>query len=402
MKNKNWTLRYTLINVFYFVAFATIHGFAAVFLLSRDFSNTEVGIALALANILSVIGQPIVAGIVDRSSLVTNRRVLMAAAAIMLFGSLALCFISAPKPVIFALFVLIYTVQFIAMSILIAISFEYRSAGCKHNFGLARGLGSASFAVTAAVMGPVIEKSGPTVNMYVTVAVMVLMFAVVFFFRLPEDAGVSKADTAEKEEDAPTNNFIDFVRKYPMFMLFMLGVSCVFFSHNMLNDYLIQIIRHLGGGEAELGYAQFLQAILELPVMALMVFVLRKINAKAVLVFCMMAFLVKVVVMYLATGLPGMYASQSIQFFAYSVFIPTSAYYADKLMKGGDKVKGQAYINSAITLGGVFSNIVCGPVLDKHGVPAMLMVGIAVCLVGVAISVVSMTGRKRGVKNETF
>ena len=103
MKNKNWTLRYSLINIFYFVAFATIHGFAAVFLLNRGFSNTEVGIALALANILSVIGQPIVAGIVDRSRLVTNRRVLMAAAAIMLFGSLALCFISAPKPVIFAL-----------------------------------------------------------------------------------------------------------------------------------------------------------------------------------------------------------------------------------------------------------------------------------------------------------
>ncbi|MCR4677471.1 MAG: MFS transporter [Lachnospiraceae bacterium] len=402
MKNKNWTLRYSLINVFYFVAFATIHGFAAVFLLNRGFSNTEVGIALALANILSVIGQPIVAGIVDRSRLVTNRRVLMAAAAIMLFGSLALSFLTRPKALIFVLFVLIYTVQFIAMSFLIAISFEYRSAGCKHHFGLARGLGSASFAVTAAIMGPIIEEKGPGVNMCLTVAVMVLMFAVVFFFRLPDNAGVSASKKAEAEDDAPTNNFIEFVKKYPMFMLFMLGVSCVFFSHNMLNDYLIQIIRHLGGGETELGYAQFLQAILELPVMALMVFVLRKINAKAVLMFSMTAFLVKVVIMYLATGLPGMYASQSIQFFAYSVFIPTSAHYADKLMKGGDKVKGQAYINSAITLGGVFSNIVCGPVLDRHGVPAMLMVGIATCLVGTAISVVALAGKKRGVKNETF
>ncbi|MBR5897704.1 MAG: MFS transporter, partial [Lachnospiraceae bacterium] len=93
MKIKLWTLRYTLINVFYFVAFATIHGFAAVFLLSKGFNNTEVGMALAVANILSVIGQPLVAGVVDRSDRVTNRRVLMVSAAVMLLGALALCFL---------------------------------------------------------------------------------------------------------------------------------------------------------------------------------------------------------------------------------------------------------------------------------------------------------------------
>ena len=393
MKINFWTIRYTLINVFYFVAFATIHGFAAVFLLSKGFTNTEVGMALALANILSVVGQPLVAGIVDRSDTVTNRRVLMASALIMLAGALGLSVLNGPKVLIFAVYVLIYTVQFIAMSILIAISFEYRAYGCKHNFGLARGLGSASFAVTAAVMGPIIEKTGPTVNMYVTVGVMALLFLIAFFFRLPD--GAVKENTDAGDTEAPTDSFFKFVKKYPMFMLFMLGVACVFFSHNMLNDYLIQIIRNLGGGETELGYASFLQAILELPVMALIVFVLRKINAKAVLIFSMFAFLLKVVIMYFATGLPGMYLSQSIQLFAYAVFIPTAAYYADKIMKGGDKVKGQAYINCAITLGGVFSNIVCGPVLDKHGVSAMLMVGIAVCLAGVIIATVSMTGKER-------
>ena len=395
MKNKNWSLRYTLINVFYFVAFATVHGFAAVFLLSKGFTNTEVGIALALSNILSVAGQPLIAGIVDKSDKVTNRRVLMASAAIMLLGAFGLCFINRPKALIFVLYVLIYTVQFIAMSFLIAISFEYRAAGCNHNFGLARGLGSASFAVTAAVMGPIMEQNGPAVNMYVTVGVMALLFLVVFFFKMPPEAAAEARRSQDNADEAPTNNIVEFIRKYPMFMLFLLGVSCCFFSHNMLNDYLIQIIRHLGGGETELGYASFLQAILELPVMALIVFVLRKINAKVVLMVSIVAFLIKVTAMYFATGLPGMYLSQSIQLFAYSVFIPTSAYYADKIMKGGDKVKGQAYINSAITLGGVFSNIVCGPVLDKHGVPATLMVGMAVCLAGVIICSISMMGKER-------
>lgn len=398
MKNKFWTLRYTLINIFYFAAFCTVHGYAAVFLLDKGFTNTQVGMALALANILSVIGQPVVAGIIDRSEKITNRRVLIASAIIMLLCSVGLLSLTFSKAVIFALYVLVYTVQFISMSVLIAISFEYRSKGCNHNFGLARGLGSASFAVASAIMGPIITKNGPAVNMYVTVVVMFLLCVIAYFFKLPEDAKEAVFEGSTElsgEDEAPTNNIIDFVKTYPLYMLFMLGVACVFFSHNMLNDYLIQIIRSLGGNETHLGYAAFLQGILELPVMALIVFVLRKINVKAVLIFSTVAFLAKVLIMYFATGLLGMYLSQSFQLFAYAVFIPAAADFADKVMKAKDKVKGQAFVNSAITLGGVFSNLVCGSVLDKHGVSAMLLLGAIVCLVGVGISTVSLTAKTR-------
>lgn len=391
MKKGFWTLRYTLINIFYFAAFCTVHGYATVFLLYKNFTNTEVGIALALANILSVIGQPFVAGIVDRYKKVTNRKVLILGAFVMLLGSLGLVLVKDFKPVIFFCYVLIYTVQFISMSILIALSFEYRAAGCNHNFGLARGLGSASFAITSAIMGKIIVSKGPVINMYLTIILMAVLMVLAFSLKMPKDAVLPK-----EVKEKPNNNFFEFVKTYPMFMLFLLGASCCFFSHNMLNDYLIQIIRRLGGNETQLGYASFLQAILELPVMALIVYVLKKVKAKHVLVFSSVAFFAKIVIMYFATGLGTMYVSQSIQLFAYAVFIPTAAYYSDSVMKENDKVKGQAYINCATTLGGVFSNLACGPVLDKKGVPSMLIMGIIVCFVGVIISAASMyLGKKK-------
>lgn len=390
MKKGCWTLRYTLINIFYFAAFCTIHGMATVFLLDRGFTNTLVGIALATANILSVIGQPLVASVVDRSKIITNRRVLAATAVIMLLGALGLLLIKNNIPLIFTIYVLIYTVQFIGMSILIALSFEYRSMGLSHNFGLARGIGSASFAVTSAIMGRIIVKTGPSLNMLVTVVFMLLLFIAAFTFKAPKGAVVN----VEENEAAPTVGFLSFAKKYPAFMLFLLGSACCFFAHNMLNDYLIQIIRNLGGNESQLGYASFLQAILELPVMALIVFVLRKINVKAVLVFSAFAFLIKVIVMYLATNLPMMYISQSVQLFAYAVFIPAAAFYADKVMSAGDKVKGQAFINCATTLGGVFSNLCCGRVLDKRGIGAMLLLGVAVNIAGVIITFMAMKSEK--------
>ena len=128
----------------------------------------------------------------------------------------------------------------------------------------------------------------------------------------------------------------------------------------MINDFMIQIIRGLGGGEKELGYSNFLQAILELPVMALIGFVLKKISSRNLLVFSGGAFFVKILIMLVAGNMAVFYFSQSIQLFAYAIFIPAAAYYVSQNMEELDQVKGQAYITSAITIGGVFSNLISG------------------------------------------
>ncbi len=407
MKKGNWTIRYTLINVMYFAAFCTVHAYATVFLLDRGFTNTMVGIALAISNILAVLGQPLVAGIIDKSERITNRRVLMAAIIIILAGTLLLMISGNNIPLVFTLYVIIYTVQFISMSMMIAMSFEYQSAGCAHNFGLARGLGSAGFAVTSAITGGIMERRGPGINLYITAVVMVLMFIAVYTFKLTDNSKVrfdkqkdEEGDISLPDDEAPANNFFAFAKRYPAFMLFLLGAALCFFSHNLLNDYLIQIIRNLGGGETELGYASFLQAILELPVMAVMAYVLRKISVKAVLTFSAVAFFVKVLIMYFATGLGGMYLSQSFQLFAYAVFIPATAVYSDRIMKEKDKVKGQAYVNCTMTLGGVFSSLICGKILDVSGVELMLLVGAIVAAAGAAISAVAMKAEKGAVYRE--
>ena len=141
-------------------------------------------------------------------------------------------------------------------------------------------------------------------------------------------------------------------------------------------------------------FAKHVSGVLELPVMAVMAGILRKISVKVVLIFSSVAFVLKVVIMYLATGLGGMYISQSFQLFAYAVFIPATAYFSDKIMKEKDKVKGQAYVNCAITLGGVFSSLICGRILDKSGVSVMLALGIAVAVAGALIAAGAMIKEK--------
>ena len=409
MNNKNgfWTLRYTLINALYFAAFCTIHALAAVYLLANGFSNTEVGILLAVANITSALCQPIIAGVIDKPGWLTNRRFIIIAVTVIMAGSMILMVSHENKILIFIVYAIIYMIQFAYQPVMTALYFEYEKAGCKIYYGLARGLGSASFAVTSAIMGGAVAKRGVGILLIINVLTMLLSAIVVFTFKKPgekeggnndskKSLGSGSSDTSSgKDGSEAHNNFIDFVRTYPAFAVFLIATICFYFAHNMINDFMIQIIRNLGGGEKELGYSNFLQAILELPVMALIGFVLKKISSGKMLVFSGAAFFVKILILIFATSMVGMYTSQSFQLFAYAVFIPAAAYYVNETMSEHDQVKGQAYVTSAITIGGVFSNLISGVILDHLGIKPMLITGTIVAAVGVVIAFYAMVVMKQ-------
>ena len=390
-----WTLRYTLINVTYFVAFCTIHALAAVYLLDRGFSNTEVGILLAVANILSAILQPVIAGIIDKPGPLTNRRFILISVSIIAVGSILLMLFGNVKALVFVIYVIIYMIQFTYQPVMTALCFEYQKAGYNIFYGLARGLGSASFAVTSAFVGGAVERSGVGILLIINVVSMVLSAIIVFTFKKQdgEDSSKEQSESKQSSDEVAHNNLFDFIRTYPAFSLFLVGTICFFFAHNMINDFMIQIIRSLGGGEKELGYSNFLQAILELPVMALIGLILKKISSSKLLIFSGVAFFIKILILIFASAMPGMYISQSFQLFAYAVFIPAAAYYVSSNMSELDQVKGQAFVTSAITIGGVFSNLISGVILDNLGIKQMLITGTVVAALGAVITFIAF-GKK--------
>ena len=79
--------------------------------------------------------------------------------------------------------------------------------------------------------------------------------------------------------------------------------------------------------------------------------------------------------------------------FAYAVFIPAAAYYVSSNMSELDQVKGQAFVTSAITIGGVFSNLISGVILDNLGIKQMLITGTVVAALGAVITFIAF-GKK--------
>ena len=381
-----WTLRYIIINATYFAVYSGIHAYASVFLLEKGFSNTLIGITLALANILSVIFQPFVAGLIDKQGKLTNRNVSMASTALLLIGSVLLLLIKSGIVVIFIIFALIYMVQMVYQPIITAMYFEYEVAGCHIYYGLARGLGSCGFAVVSVFTGMAIGRFGVNILMILDIIFLTVALIVLYFFKKPE----VPSQTSSSANEVAHNNLLVFTKTYPAFMLFVLAGVCFFFAHNAINDYMIQIITPLGGTEASMGTAVFIAALLELPTMALIDKIMKKITVKNLLLISATAFLIKTLLMLVAPNMTVVYISQAMQMFAYAVFIPAGAYFVNQTMARLDQVKGQAYINCSITLGGVFSSIICGRLLDIKGPHFMLIVSLAVTTAGLVIAFVAL------------
>ncbi len=394
------TLRYTLINITYFMAFCTLHAYAAVYLLDRGFTNTQIGLLLAVANITSALAQPMVASLIDRQGMFTNRNVMIICAGIIAAGSALLLVADTNKILVFIVFALIYMIQFTYMPVMTALNFEYQNHGINIIYGLARGLGSAGFAITSALVGGIVEKEGVRILLYLNIVIMAVQMVIVYFFKLPKDAKTGEngkpdesVNDINSEEEA--SSLTAFLGKYPAFVLMLAGTVLIFFTHNMLNDYLIQIVRPLGGSEKHLGYATFIAAFLELPTMAAMTFFSKKLSMRVMLVISGIAFTVKALIMTLATNIPMVYISQSMQLLAYAVFIPASAYYVSQNISETDQVKGQAFVTSCFTLSGVFSSLLCGVILDHMGVKAMLVIGLIVSVAGAALLTRAMSSTKR-------
>ena len=68
------TLRYMLINAGFWMSFCLVTTYAAVFLQGIGFSNSELGVAVALGNVGSALLSTFLGSLIDRNPKVTVRR----------------------------------------------------------------------------------------------------------------------------------------------------------------------------------------------------------------------------------------------------------------------------------------------------------------------------------------
>ncbi len=394
---KQLTLKYTLLQCTYWISQCAIYSFAAVFLQSRNFNNTQIGIVLALAAILSILLQPLVASFADKTTKVSLRQiviVLMAAVYI-----LALLLYIAPDSfwLVAVLYILINACSFTLNPLFNSLALEYMNLGVPMNYGLSRGLGSVAFAVMSFILGRVVTQFGAGILLTIFLVTYCFAIASAIFFQVKLPQNMLSADLnpgslnsltqSDSEDDTKTpSGILTFFVKYKMFMFFLCGVAMIFYSHSLINTYLINIMENAGGGSTDMGISLSIAATLELPAMAGFIFILKKFKCSRLVVVSAFFFLVKVFITWLAPSVWMIHLSQTCQLISYALFTPASVYYVNSIMDKHDRVKGQAMLGVAtIGIAGSVANITGGKILDTLGVSDMLLLGTWVTAAGVII-----------------
>lgn len=390
LNTRKLMIQYCILQGSYWASFCVIYAFATVFLLSRGFESSMIGVIIAAGNILGVILQPMVASIADRSEKISLHKLTAMLSVIMILLLVLLYFVPNGLLAVAVLFLLTDTFLQVIQPLINSVSVYYVNQGVSVDFGSARGIGSLSYAAASYILGIVVEKFGT--RSILMAGILVALVLLVTVLSMPVLSSSAASRPKEKEPEQNDAGLLVFAGRYKNFMLTLAGITLLFTFHNMNNAYLIKVIENVGGTSADMGRMLSIAAVTELPVMFLFSRISKHFKSSTLLMVSSAFFAIRAAGFMLAGNVMTMYLAAMLQIGSFALYIPSSVYYVNETMLDQDKFKGQAVMTATNTLGGVFGSLFGGFLIDNAGVGAMNAVCFAMAAAG-AVLVFLFAGR---------
>lgn len=388
-QGQNLTAGYALIQGFHWMNFAAVLGFTSIYLLDMGFSNTEIGLIIAVAGILSAVMQPLAAGYADKPSSMSLKKMIMLFGAVMLGMSVLLLAVRGGQMKI--LTALFYGAAIMLLQLLTplinSLGTESMNQGKKLNFGVSRGVGSGTYAAASYILGLIVAGFGavsiPITMIFIACALLVSLFL------FPFQKGKTVSEKVPKSRQSPFH----FLVKYRRFSFVLCGCVFLYIGHLLLNSFTFQIVESKGGGSQEMGLAMALAAILELPAMFGFGYMIKKAPANFWLCVSGVFYVIKTAGTLLVSTVSGFYFVQIFQMFSWALITVSSVYYVNSVMEEQDAIKGQAYMTMTYTLGSVLGSLIGGALIDRAGVNVMLIFATVSAGIGMII-ILAAAGNK--------
>ncbi|MCF0114645.1 MAG: MFS transporter, partial [Erysipelotrichaceae bacterium] len=285
-----------------------------------------------------------------------------------------------PTILLMVLYMLMIALTVAIIPFLSTICMDYVQSGIQLDFGLARGMGSLSYAIAAVVLGQLIDRLNPDVLMY-TFLLSGTLFLIDLFL-LPKTNASTTSSTKEKE--GASLPYV--IMKYKKFSFILLGFSLAFAAAVALSTYLINIVKALGGSTSLYGIAIFLMAVSEIPAMAYVTKRYQKLGAEKLLCIAIIAYVIRNLIIATAFNIPMLLIGMMFQSVSYGVFTATAAYYVSDHLLPEHQIMGQTFIAVMSSgFGSTIGNILGGFLQDAYGLQSMLLFSIAITILGAII-----------------
>ena len=269
-------------------------------------------------------------------------------------------------------------------------SFYYTSRGIPVNFGVARGIGSAVFAVSSFLIGKLAAMLGSNCIPAISTVLSALFLASVLLMpEISAPAGTeSEGSSHEDTGKGKSMQLTDFLKKYPVFISMAAGLSLLLIFHNMLNTFFIRLIESVGGDSRSLGISLAIAAIAELPVLFLYSRISRngKRSSGLLLPVSCGFYVIRGILYLFAANVVMIYLIQLLQSVSFGMMVAAKATYADECMAPENKTTGQALMTFTDAFGAVAGTILGGLLMNQGGIRFLLLAGVFFALAGTVVT----------------
>ena len=387
-------------------------GFCAVYLQSLGYSNAELGIVLACGTLLGSLLGPWLSSAIDRSTedRITASTVMPPVLAAEAAALIVLMFMSGKGVVTSAAYAMFIGLSTSVNSLNLRLYTDGVYCGYEIDYGIARSMGSIGYVVTSFIAGLLCEQISPRI---VPAAGLVICIAQYISFRrysryLTEEfpgAGYRADDIKGEENTADAEStgnaagrealpMWQFLLSNRRFCMILAGTVLMFFAHNTLCNFFINVVRNAGGNTGDMGMLNGLMALFETPVIFFYSRLTHRWKTSSVLRFAFLMFTVKAAALAAAASVGQLAAALLLQAPSFGLYTGGIVVYVNHTISHEDSGKAQSLAFTMTMLSNVFASTISGHLYDTIPVSSVMWIAAAVSLAGSILAVMGVKTTK--------
>ena len=390
-ETKSLTKQFSAVQASFWMSYCASNGFAAVYLQGLGYTNAELGLIMALGNIAGALLGPELSSMIDRKEEMTAARllppvlILQAAVTVLLLLFSSKGFISAVG----------FGAYIAASNVVNSLNMKMYSdalyGGATVDYGIARGMGSLAFVAISLLLGTAAERLG--VKMIPLAGLFISAFQYAAYLSMRRASAGSHA--IAKQEFREGKPMLKFIEANPRFFILLIGTALLFFTHNTINNFLINIVRFDGGDTSTLGALHGYIAAVEIPVMVFYSRIFRKVKNSSVLRVAFVFFILKSAAIAASRTIPQLTASYTMPAPSFALYAAAIVPYVTETIAKEDSAKAQSLAYTMTTCGGILASLIGGKLYDMLPVPTTVWIACSVSVIGTAACFIGLQSKRK-------
>jgi MFS transporter, PPP family, 3-phenylpropionic acid transporter len=385
---------YAAVQGSYCAGMCALNAFTAVYLIFKGFTNTQTGVTVSLLSLSAIFVQIFVSNFADSHTNIQLKKIVLVLYLITVAGCTTLWLLPLPVAFLIIAYCIAGASQRSIMGLINAMMLQFSNLGLRVNYGWPRGVCSILFALSAFVLGILIEKYSPNIIMPISIGLTI--FGIISVIVMPNPDQISRHNltqstvqaepvngepsTNEKVSKRPTS-YLEMIRSNPTLIMFIVASILLSLGQSTASVFMIRIIEAAGGSVQDLGTAILIQAGIEFPMLFASVWVLKKFKVSNILVFSFFCYAIKQFGFVIAPSVGGIYGVMTISLFCMGIYAFASVFFVHSIVHPSEMVRAQTLVVLSQTVGQIIGSLLSGVLIDVFGLKTLIVIGGIILLV---------------------